>query len=377
MTGLYLHIPFCQRRCVYCDFYSTTGGAAERGRYVDALCRELAARAAEAARPRLSTVYLGGGTPSQLSPGELERLLRAVYNTFDVASDAEVTLEANPDDLTADYVAALSALPVNRVSLGVQTFDDDALHLLRRRHTGQQAEEAVERLAAAGVENLSLDLIYGLPGQTLPQWEADLDRALALPASHLSAYALIYETGTELWRMRLRGEVAEADEELSLSLFERLMDRTAEAGYAHYEISNFAREGRQARHNTAYWTGAAYIGCGPGAHSYDGQAVRRQNLPGLQAYVAASPDVPCQTERLSTDERFNEFILTSLRMADGLDLDALAERFGQEARDEALRTARGHLAAGRLRRDGGRLRLTRKGLFVSDDVMSDFMRVDG
>ena len=375
MTGLYLHIPFCQRRCIYCDFYSTTCGAEERGRYVDALCRELAARAAEAGRQQLATIYLGGGTPSQLSPGELEWVLRAVYDAFEVSPEAEVTVEANPDDLTADYVAALAGLPVNRVSLGVQTFDDDALRLLRRRHTGRQATEAVERLAGAGFENLSLDLIYGLPGQTLPRWEADLDRALSLPATHLSAYALIYEEDTELWRMRRRGEVAEADEELSLSLFERLMDKTAEAGFAHYEISNFARPGWQARHNTAYWTGEAYIGCGPGAHSYDGCSIRRRNLPDLTAYTAASPDVPCETEQLGTDERYNEFILTSLRMADGLDLAALAERFGTEARAETLRTARGHLSAGRLRQDGERLRLTRRGLFVSDDVMSDFMRV--
>lgn len=375
MTGLYLHIPFCQRRCVYCDFYSTTLGAADRGRYVDALCRELAGRADEAAGRRLASVYMGGGTPSQLAPAELERLLHTVWAVYEVTPDAEVTLEANPDDLTPDYVAALAALPVNRVSLGVQTFDDDALRLLRRRHTGRQAVAAVESLARAGVDNLSVDLIYGLPGQTLAQWEADLDRALALPVAHLSAYALIYEEGTELWQMRSRGEVDEASDELSLALFERLMDRTARAGFEHYEISNFALPGRRARHNTAYWTGAPYIGCGPGAHSYDGGACRRRNLPDLRAYLDASPSVPHEVEHLTPDEQFNDLILTSLRMADGLRLDRVEARFGTDALGEVMRTARPHLGAGRMAMKDGVLRLTRRGLFVSDDVMSDFMRI--
>lgn len=375
MTGLYLHIPFCQRRCVYCDFYSTTFGAAERERYVGALSRELARRADEADGRHLATVYLGGGTPSQLAPDELERLLAAVYDAYAVALDAEVTIEANPDDLTPDYVAALAALPVNRVSLGVQTFDDDALRLLRRRHSGSQATAAVERLFRAGIDNLSVDLIYGLPGQTQAQWEADLDRALALPVAHLSAYALIYEEGTELWRMRSRGEVDEASDELSLALFERLMDRTARAGFEHYEISNFALAGHRARHNTAYWTGAPYIGCGPDAHSFDGEACRRRNLPDLRAYLDASPCVPHEVEHLTADEQFNDLILTSLRMSDGLRLDRVEARFGREACAEVVRTAMPHVRAGRLRMEDGVLRLTRRGLFVSDDVMSDFMHI--
>ena len=194
-AGLYLHVPFCQSRCVYCDFYSTTCGPAERGRYVDALCRELEARADEVPGRRLATVYLGGGTPSQLSPAELERVFSAVGRLFRLAPDAEVTLEANPDDLTPAYVDALRALPVNRVSLGVQTFCDARLRLLHRRHTGREAVEAVERLAAVGLDNLSVDLIYGLPGQTLDEWDDDLVRALALPVCHLSAYALSTRRG--------------------------------------------------------------------------------------------------------------------------------------------------------------------------------------
>lgn len=374
-AGLYLHVPFCQSRCVYCDFYSTTCGPAERGRYVEALCRELEARADEVPGRRLATVYLGGGTPSQLSPAELERVFSAVGRLFRLAPDAEVTLEANPDDLTPAYVDALLALPVNRVSLGVQTFCDARLRLLHRRHTGREAVEAVERLAAAGFDNLSVDLIYGLPGQTLDEWDDDLVRALALPVCHLSAYALIYEEGTALWQMRQRGEVREADDELSLAMFERLMDRAAAAGFDHYEISNFARPGWRARHNSSYWTGAPYVGCGPGAHSFDGRSTRRRNLPDLAAYTALSPRVPMEEEHLTPDEQFNDYILTALRTADGLSLDALGVRFGLGARAEVERTARRHVEGGRLSLADGRLRLTRRGLFVSDDVMSDFMRV--
>lgn len=374
-AGLYLHVPFCQSRCVYCDFYSTTCGPAERGRYVDALCRELEARADEVPGRRLATVYLGGGTPSQLSPAELERVFSAVGRLFRLAPDAEVTLEANPDDLTPAYVDALRALPVNRVSLGVQTFCDARLRLLYRRHTGREAVEAVERLAAVGFDNLSVDLIYGLPGQTLDEWDDDLVRALALPVCHLSAYALIYEEGTALWRMRQRGEVREADDELSLAMFERLMNRAAAAGFDHYEISNFARPGRQARHNSSYWTSTPYVGCGPGAHSFDGRSTRRRNLPDLAAYTALSPRVPMEEEHLTPDEQFNDYILTALRTADGLSLDALGVRFGLGVRAEVERTARRHVEGGRLSLADGRLRLTRRGLFVSDDVMSDFMRV--
>ena len=374
-AGLYLHVPFCQSRCVYCDFYSTTCGPAERGRYVEALCRELEARADEVPGRRLATVYLGGGTPSQLSPAELERVFSAVGRLFRLAPDAEVTLEANPDDLTPAYVDALRALPVNRVSLGVQTFCDARLRLLHRRHTGREAVEAVERLAAVGFDNLSVDLIYGLPGQTLDEWDDDLVRALALPVCHLSAYALIYEEGTALWQMRQRGEVREAEDELSLAMFERLMDRAAAAGFDHYEISNFARPGWRARHNSSYWTGASYVGCGPGAHSFDGRSTRRRNLPDLAAYTALSPRVPMEEEHLTPDEQFNDYILTALRTADGLSLDALGVRFGLGVRAEVERTARRHVEGGRLSLADGRLRLTRRGLFVSDDVMSDFMRV--
>ncbi len=376
MAGLYIHVPFCRRRCVYCDFYSTVHGREERERYVDALCRELASRADEVTDRRLASVYLGGGTPSQLAPDELEHIFGTVNDCYRVDAGAEITLEANPDDVTPDYVAALRSLPVNRVSLGVQTFDDDMLRLLRRRHTALQAGQAVERLAASGLTDLSVDLIYGLPGQTLTQWDADLDRALALPVGHLSAYALIYEEGTELWRMRERGTVREADDDLSLALFERLMDRTAEAGFEHYEISNFARPGRRARHNASYWTGQPYVGCGPGAHSYDGGGVRRRNLPRLADYIEASPRVPHEVERLTVDEQYNDFVLTALRTSDGLRLDRLEARFGAEARCDALAAARTHLAGGRLETDGEVLRLTRRGLFVSDDVMSDFMRVE-
>ncbi len=379
-TGLYVHIPFCASRCIYCDFYSTTRGEAERQRYVKALIAEMQARADEAPNRHLRTVYVGGGTPSTLSHAELSDLFAAIAENFVLDGDAEVTLEANPDDVTPQFAALLPRLGVNRVSLGIQTFNDDALRQLRRRHTAEQAVKAVERLHHV-VENISVDLIYGLPGQTLTDWQSQLERALTLPVSHLSAYALMYEEGTALTAMRDSGKVAEADEETSLSMFSCLMERTATAGFRHYEISNFARDGFASRHNSSYWSGMPYIGLGPGASSYDGKRMRRANSPSLSAYLAAfeatqfrtSADVPSEIENLTEAALLDEAVFTALRTASGLNLSQFRQRFGEASERRLLALARRHLEAERLERVGDVLRLTRRGIFVSDDVMSDLM----
>jgi len=372
MWGLYVHVPFCKSRCVYCDFYSTVGGRSLHRRYVDALCAELHARRHEAGREAPATVYVGGGTPSQLAPEELERLLRELHACCGWAETAEVTLEANPDDVDDRFVALLRRNGVNRVSLGVQTFDDRLLRRLHRRHDGAQARRAVECLTAGGVSNLSIDLIYGLPGQTLAQWEADLDAAFALPVTHLSAYSLMFEEGTPLSRMRERGEVAEADEELSRRMYERLMDRCRNEGFVHYEISNFARPGREARHNASYWAGVPYVGLGPAAHSFDGRD-RRFNLPDLAAYLATPGRPPHEREVLTERERADEQVMVALRTRRGLSLADFGAAHGEEARRTLLREAAPHLRRGLLALEEGRLALTREGLFVSDLVMSDLM----
>lgn len=383
MAGIYIHVPFCARRCAYCDFYSTTLAASLQVDYVNALCREIALRRNEAGGDRIETVYLGGGTPSLLAPLLLGRIFDAVWAAYDVVPEAEVTLEANPDDLSDDYVARLRELPINRLSLGVQTFSDPLLRLLGRRHTAAQALCALERCRRAGFDNLSLDLMFGLPGQTLEDWEADLARALGFGPAHLSAYSLSYEEGTRLWQMRGRGQVAEAPDDLSRAMYERLIDRTQAAGMEHYEISNFARPGRRARHNAAYWHGVPYLGFGAAAHSYSGTS-RRWNVADVRRYIVAAGCPPHGGEQLDARTRYNEMVMTALRTVEGLDLKQVELQFGSVRLDELLCLARPHLQRGLLQQvpavggqgGGACLRLTRAGLFVSDDVMSDLLCVD-
>lgn len=371
--GLYIHVPFCKSRCIYCDFYSTTCGADQRREYVETLIHEMQCRHDYLGATTLSSVYIGGGTPSTLSADELGRIFEAINRHWALAPDSEVTLEANPDDITADYARALAALPVNRVSMGVQTFNDESLRFLRRRHTAAQVYEAIDRLLAAGIDNLSIDLIYGLPGQTLEQWQQDLDKALALPVSHLSAYALIYEEGTALHRLREQGKVAEASDELSLRMFETLMDKAAEAGFRHYEISNFALPHREARHNSGYWNDMHYLGLGPAAHSYDGSS-RQWNTPDLSAYLKAGGDTATAglitTETLTPRIRQEETLLTRLRTARGLDLAAFRRYFGQQALDALLARALPYINNGTLVLKGETLTLSRKGIFISDGIIS-------
>ena len=349
--GLYIHVPFCKSRCIYCDFYSTTCGADKRQAYTDALCHEMRLRRDFLDGGTLGSVYIGGGTPSTLSADELGRIFQTIAATWSISADAEVTLEANPDDITPAYAKALKALGINRVSMGVQTFNDGMLRFLHRRHSAGQVQEAIDHLQGAGIDNLSIDLIYGLPGQTLEQWQQDVGKALALPVSHLSAYALIYEEGTALYRLREQGKAAEASDELSLQMFEALMDKAAEAGFRHYEISNFALPHREARHNSGYWTGMHYLGLGPAAHSYNG-TMRQWNTPDLSAYLKAGGDTATAglitTETLTPKIRQEETLLTRLRTAEGLDLAAFTREFGQQALDALLARAKPYINNGTL-----------------------------
>ena len=396
MAGIYLHIPFCTSRCVYCDFYSTQYQDKKKD-YVNALVRELRLRAdylrRGGERTTIQTIYLGGGTPSTLETSMLETIFNALYSTYDIAPQAEITLEANPDDLTPRKIHELHSLPVNRLSIGIQTFDSDRLRLLRRRHNGTQAFRAVRDSQEAGYDNISIDLIYGLPGQTLDTWAADLQTAVELQVQHISAYSLIYEKGTPLWDMRDRHQVEEADEELSLKMFNLLIDTLTDNGFEHYEISNFARPGFRSRHNSSYWQGIPYLGCGPSAHSYDGKD-RQWNNPDLIAYInqigkCSRPEdfdnAPwIVKEKLNLYERYNDFIITALRTTDGVDLNQMKTDFGQRLHDYCLQTAAPYLQNGLLERTYNEkeqapkdlLRLTRRGLFLSDGIMSDLLYVE-
>lgn len=376
MAGIYVHVPFCKTRCSYCDFYSTTFGAEVMEKYTARVCVELSARKKYPGSGKISSVYFGGGTPSRLEIRQLKRLFDCICDNFEIADGAEITVEANPDDLCDEYVQALRTLPFNRVSMGVQSFNDNLLAVINRRHTAQQAVDTFNRLRGAGFGNISIDLIYGLPGETLAMWENDVVKAITMKPEHVSAYALTYEPGTLLYRRRRAGEIAEADEDLYVSMYGLLMDRLNEAGYEHYEISNFSLPGRRAVHNSSYWTGEPYLGVGPGAHSYD-DVSRRCNTPDVMSYISSDGDVPHESELLDMDTRYDEMVMTRLRTREGIDLGLVRDEFGGQRLDYLMENAARSIAAGQLEEyecKGRRmLRLTRKGIFVSDEIMSDMM----
>lgn len=376
MTGLYIHIPFCKSRCIYCAFYSTTAEQMKQA-YVDAVCREMELRKAVYEKEgkdvgkTLATVYLGGGTPSQLSPTQLQQLFDTIARHYDVIDDAEITIECNPDDVTEAFAELLRSLPVNRVSMGAQTFDDDRLQFIHRRHTSEQVTTAIQRLRKKGIHNISIDLMYGFPEETLEEWEYDIQQALALNVEHISAYALTYEEGTPLYRLLEEGKVKEIDEERSLAMYDRLIDRLQEAGYEHYEISNFARKGWRSRHNSSYWQLVPYIGIGAAAHSYDGRR-RQWNIADINSYINHIQQgiVPAEGELLDKDSRYNDHVMLALRTCEGLDLSTL----DSDERSYCEETAKKFVLDGLLVKTDNHLRLSRKGLFVSDMIMSELMK---
>ena len=388
MAGIYIHIPFCRSRCIYCGFYSTTA-LDLRQRYVDALCREMEIRSqrSEVRGERIETIYLGGGTPSQLTFDQLRQLFIYINKVYPLTPDSsplppEITIEVNPDDVTVEFAAVLQQLPVNRVSMGIQTFDDQRLRFLHRRHTSQQAIEAVSILRANGIRNISIDLMYGFPGETLEQWEADIEAALALDVEHLSAYCLMIEEGTLLHKMFtddcLLFTDDYPDEEMERQMYEVLIDRLEAAGYEHYEISNFARPGFRSRHNSNYWNGTPYIGLGAAAHSYDIRS-RSWNVADIRQYIEGMErgERIFEEELLDDDTRYNDIVTVALRTKEGIDLNALSEKH----RNYCMKNARRYLNDGLLElstirgAESPTLHLTRHGLFVSDMVMSDLMMV--
>lgn len=376
---LYLHIPFCKQRCIYCDFYSTVFGPQVRQEYVDALCRELVMRKEEASHGTASevqTVYFGGGTPSLLSEAELDKILQTIRQHYRIAHNAEITLEANPDDITPVYAQCIQDLGINRVSLGVQSLNDERLRQLHRRHGSRQACQATMILREHGITNLSIDLIYGLPGQDLPEWEESLAQALELPIQHLSAYQLTYEDGTELVRLRNAGKLPESpDEELIRDMYTLLCERTSEEGLLQYEISNYALPGSHSRHNSAYWNRKPYVGLGPGAHSFDGARQRRVNLPDIREYVkqlSAGQPPPHSIERLTPIEQMEECIMLSLRRTEGLHLPALAP-FGEKVVQHVCARARKYLEHGELAATTDGFRFTTSGFLISDHIICDLL----
>lgn len=372
MAGLYLHIPFCKSRCIYCGFYSTTHQEL-RQQYINALCKEMVLRSenSEVKSLAIDTIYLGGGTPSQLSTEQLQQLFLYINKVYDCSEVKEVTIEMNPDDVTGIYADALPRFGVNRVSMGAQTFNDERLRFLHRRHTAAQVAQAVQLLRTAGIRNISVDLMYGFPDETLAEWENDINAAIALDVEHISAYCLMIEEGTPLAKMMPNGG-SSLHEETERQMYELLMDKLTAAGYEHYEISNFARPGYRSLHNSCYWKDVPYIGLGAAAHSYDGKC-RSWNVSDIRQYIESIERGELSFEKEVIDEitHYNDLVTTALRTSDGLNLAILSEQYRTYCMNEARRFLDNDL----LCLLEQHLKLTRKGLFVSNYVMSSLIYV--
>ncbi len=376
MAGIYIHVPYCKTRCVYCDFYTQTNQTSA-DRYLQALCREIELRNNYLNNEIVETIYWGGGTPSQLAVEQLIRVMDAVRQHFDVSDTAEITLEANPDDLDEEYLALLRQASINRLSIGIQSFDDEELVFLKRRHSSQQAIEAVKKAQDAGFDNISIDLMYGLPRQTKERWLSNIDKAIQLGVQHISAYHLIYEDNTPLMDLLHRGKVQTVDEDLSVDMFSILIDQLKDAGFEHYEISNYAQPGFISRHNSSYWQGCKYAGFGPAAHSYNGIS-RSWNVSSLKKYIDGiengKPDA--ETEVLNQQSRYNEYILTRMRTAWGIDMKELKACFGETLHNRFTKDIARYIAVGNVIESGDFVRFSREGIFISDGIMSDLMMLD-
>ena len=370
MAGIYIHIPFCKSRCIYCDFFSTTL-LSRREEYVSALCKEISQQRDYLDGEKIQTIYFGGGTPSQLSTEQIATVIHAIEHTFPLAESPEVTIELNPEDVTEDYAHRLKQMPINRVSLGIQSFDDRILQFIHRRHNSAKAIEAVRTLQDAGFTNISIDLMFGFPQQTLDGWTKDIETAISLNTQHISAYSLMYEEGTQLYKLLESNKIKEIDDDLSLQMYQTLTRLLREHGYTHYEISNFALPGYESRHNSSYWNSTPYLGIGAGAHSFNGTS-RQWNVYDLQQYIEGvnSGKPVRETEVLTVDQQFNETVMTRLRTVKGLDLDYVNHLFGQTYIQHLEQAATPYYNNRELEKDRNTMRLTEQGIYISNDIIS-------
>ncbi|MAB83758.1 MAG: coproporphyrinogen III oxidase [Phycisphaerae bacterium] len=373
VEGLYVHVPFCRHRCHYCDFFTIAGREDAFDAYVDRLKSEIRASASCIQGP-LQTVFIGGGTPTILPPKLLAEVLQEIRSALPVASDCEWSVEANPETVTPEIAAALADGGVTRVSLGAQSFQPERLKALERRHDPATVERSLQRLRSAGIDELSLDLIFAIPGQTLAQWESDLDIAVGLGIRHLSAYSLIYEQGTPLTRRRDRGEVAPIPEDLEAAMFEHAIRRLDAEGMRHYEVSNWAIPGSECRHNLLYWRNQDWWPIGPGASGHV-QGIRWKNVPRLGLYLEGQGLPPVtRPEQLDEDGRIGEAFMMGLRLLQGIPVQRLESLLACGDRSGARRRAiEGHVADGHLIMDAVSLRFTPRGLMVADSIMVDLL----
>ena len=374
MAGIYVHIPFCKGKCIYCDFYSV-GRLSLAEQYVERVLAEAQSRRAELAGEPIRTLYVGGGTPSVLTVSQMSRLLGGLGEVFELSQIEELTVEANPDDITAEFVSGLVALGVNRLSMGVQSFVDAELRLLRRRHDANDAVKAVGICRENGIQNVSIDLIYGIPGQTMESWRESIAKALSMGVEHISAYSLTYESGTALDVMVKDGRLKPLPDETCIAMMNELVNQLKAAGYEHYEISNFAKPGYRSRHNSSYWDRTPYLGLGAAAHSLLPGGVRRWNEADIRKYLQSQGDVPHGIETLETRDCYNEDVMLGMRTREGVSVQAIQENYGERYRLNFERQAEQFLQSGLMAVDAGRYHLTERGVAVSDMVIREFFEV--
>lgn len=375
MPGIYIHIPFCKKACHYCDFHFSTS-LKLKDDLIKSILLEIERNVSYLNSESVETIYFGGGSPSILKAAELDSILDKLFKEFNIESDAEITLEANPDDLSSDKLKDFKSSGINRISVGIQSFRDEDLQLMNRAHDRNMAIKSLERLSKAGFTNLNADLIYGIPGQSLHDWENNLNQFFSFEISHLSAYNLTIEDRTAFGNWVKKGKMKEVIDEVLIDQFEILMSMAKDRGYDHYEISNFCQPGKISKHNTSYWKGEKYLGVGPAAHSFDGKK-RRWNIKNNPLYIKAIQNNKpfYEEEILSEKDHFNEYILTSLRTKWGLDLHHIVSRFGKNQLKKLKEESSPYLLRQLLYQSENKLYLTEKGKLVADKITSDLFIV--
>jgi oxygen-independent coproporphyrinogen III oxidase len=373
MAGIYIHIPFCKKLCYYCDFYHLISPG-DNTLFIDSLIKEATLRHNYLENETVSTIYFGGGTPTVLLVKEIGKILDTIGKLFSLEEKCEITIELNPDDVNSDYLQGLKKLDFNRLSLGVQSWRDEDLKMLNRRHNGKDAVIALESIFNAGFENVTIDLIYGIPGMKTTDWFSNLDIAFSYGIKHLSAYHLTIDSGTVFGKMKEKGLFTEIDEDESINQFNKLIERSEEEGFIHYEISNFGKPGYFSIHNTNYWKQVNYIGLGPSAHSFNGYS-RQWNVRDLKDYIKSiSEQRPFfEREELDKKARFDEYIMTSLRTMWGIDLEYVEKTFEKEGYDYVVNLAGKYKNYGLMRQVNNNLVLTNQGKMISDNIISEFM----
>lgn len=374
MAGIYIHIPFCKQACHYCDFHFSTS-LKKKPELVEALCKEIKLRKNEI-KEKVETIYFGGGTPSLLSETELEGILKTVYENYDVVSDPEITLEANPDDLSSDKIKQLAQSPINRLSIGIQSFYEEDLVWMNRSHNKDQAFQAI-RDTKENFSNFSIDLIYGVPGLSDEEWIRNLDLAIEMEIPHISSYALTVEPRTALSKMIKLGKKEPVDDASARRHYEILVDKLTKKGYINYEFSNFGFPGYFSMNNTAYWFGKPYLGIGPSAHGFDGYH-RSWNVRNNTKYMKALRDneLPKESETLSTTDRYNEYIMTRLRTMWGISLSEIAKKFGLDYQQFFEKESVSLFKEKLLEKDGDTVRISPKGKFLGDGISAELFYVE-